>query len=323
MNRLGDANRNQQVLLRKTDEPGTDHDSRVWVMRCTACGSIYGCNSSDGFQRKCPSCQGGAPGNPIPERVNWSREEHIVAFNLYSKIPFGRIHMRNPEVIRLAELIGRTRGSISYKLANFARFDPALQARGIRGAERGARGEEDVWREFNSTPEAVIFEGEQLRARLEGRNIEETLEPAPSEEFIPPGLDREALVRVRVNQSYFRRRVLSAYDFRCCVTGLSQRELLVASHIVPWAQDPTLRLNPKNGLCLNALHDRAFDRGLMFVGEDFRIQFAPRFRKEAEQAGETANWLLGFEAHELILPARFRPDAALLAQHRERWNVAN
>lgn len=319
MQQLGDRNRNSQVLLRKTDAPGTDHNARIWVLRCTLCGAIYGCNSTDGLQRKCPSCQEGMRGNPVPEGVDWSREEHMVAFNLYSKIPFGRIHMRNPEVIRLADLIGRSRGSISYKLANFARLDPALQARGIRGAERGARGEEDIWREFSATPEEVIFEGEQLRARLEGREIEETLTPDAAEEFIPPGLNREALVRVRLNQKFFRSRVLSAYDFRCCVTGLSHPELLVASHIVPWAQDAGLRLNPKNGLCLNALHDRAFDRGLMFVSEDFRIHFAPGFRKEAKQAGENADWLLGFEMRPLILPPRFKPDVTLLALHRERW----
>ncbi len=69
---------------------------------------------------------------------NWAREEHILAFNLYCQIPFSTIHMRNPKLRQLAKLIGRTVGSVSWKLANFARLDPALHARGIRGAERGA-----------------------------------------------------------------------------------------------------------------------------------------------------------------------------------------
>src|SRR6267142_2006807 len=93
---------------------------------------------------------------------NWTREEHILAFNLYNRIPFGKIHMGNPDVIRLAKLLGRTVGAVSYKLTNFARLDPALQARGIRGHEHGAKGEEEVWYEFRDDPEAMAFESETL-----------------------------------------------------------------------------------------------------------------------------------------------------------------
>jgi putative restriction endonuclease len=38
----------------------------------------------------------------------WTREELIIAFNLYCKIPFGKIHNRNPEIIELAKILGRT-----------------------------------------------------------------------------------------------------------------------------------------------------------------------------------------------------------------------
>src|ERR1017187_7225246 len=95
---------------------------------------------------------------------DWTREEHILAFNLYCKIPFGSIHMRNPRIIELAQLLGRSVGSVSFKLSNFARHDPALQARGIRGNEHGAKGEVEVWREFSANPEALAFESERLLA---------------------------------------------------------------------------------------------------------------------------------------------------------------
>jgi putative restriction endonuclease len=62
-------------------------------------------------------------------RRDWTREELIVAFNLYCRIPFGRIHIRNPLVIELAKAIGRTPSAVSRKIANFARLDPALQKR--------------------------------------------------------------------------------------------------------------------------------------------------------------------------------------------------
>src|ERR1043165_629362 len=76
-----------------------------------------------------------------PERELEPRRA-ILAFNLYSQIPFGTIHIRNPKVIELAKLHPRSVGAASWKLANFARLDPALKARGIKGARRGAKGEE-------------------------------------------------------------------------------------------------------------------------------------------------------------------------------------
>jgi putative restriction endonuclease len=244
---------------------------------------------------------------------NWTREEHIIAFNLYSQIPFGRIHMGNPKIIELARLIGRSVGSVSYKLSNFARLDPALQARGIRGSPHGAKGEEEVWREFVDHPEALAYESERLLAERLGKPIEEVAD-IETKDLPPEGLEREATVRVRVNQSFFRRRIISAYEFRCCVTGLAVRELLVASHIVPWAQDAANRLNPRNGLCLNALHDRAFDRGLMWVEENFTVRFSDRLR-QGSKPDDTLAWLTSFEGRQLCLPVKFSPEPKFLSHH--------
>lgn len=248
---------------------------------------------------------------------NWTREEHIIAFNLYCQIPFGRIHMGNPRIIELARLIGRSVGAVSYKLSNFARLDPALQARGIRESEHGAKGEEDVWREFSERPETLAYESERLLAGRLGKPIEEVA-GIETRDLPVEGIEREATVRVRVNQSFFRRRIVSAYEFRCCVTGLAVPELLVASHIVPWAQDTANRLNPRNGLCLNALHDRAFDRGLMVVDDTMHVRFSPRLR---EKSGEGTDWLLAYDGRPLFLTQKFSPDAAFLARHREQWRA--
>jgi len=320
----GDINANGQQLLRVTGAKGNDFNARVWVMKCRRCGEIYGCNGSDAWQRKCPNCQDGAIGLAIPaerEGENWTREEHIIAFNLYNQIPFGSIHMRNPKVIELAAVLGRSVGSVSYKLSNFARLDPTLQARGIRGSQHGSKGEETIWDEFADNPEQLAFESARLLAEHLGRSVEDVSEIVVSD-LPPPGKEREALVRLRVNQGFFRQRVLSAFKFRCCVTGLPIRPLLVASHIVPWADDAANRLNPRNGLCLNALHDRAFDRGMMFVDEELRVRFSARLHDEAAEAGDSADWLLASDGCELILPPKFSPDPVLLAKHRERWCAA-
>src|SRR6266851_9722807 len=95
-------------------------------------------------------------------RRDWSREELIVAFNLYCKIPFGRIHTRNASVIGLAKAIGRTPSAVSWKLANFARLDPALKKRNISGATHGAQVEVEIWNEFSSDWDRLAFESERL-----------------------------------------------------------------------------------------------------------------------------------------------------------------
>lgn len=226
--------------------------------------------------------------------------------------------MGNPQIIELAGLIGRSVGSVSYKLSNFARLDPSLQARGIRGNKHGAKGEEEVWHEFSQHPEALAYESEQLLAARLGKTIEDAAD-INTRDLPVQGIEREAIVRVRVNQSFFRRRIISAYEFRCCVTGMTACELLVASHIVPWAQDIANRLNPRNGLCLNALHDRAFDRGLMWVDENFVVHFDERIYLPTSKLDKGLEWLTSFAGKQLRLPKRFTPDPALLRQHAARF----
>lgn len=80
------------------------------------------------------------------------------------------------EIIRLAELLGRSPNSLSLKLSNFARLDPSLQARGIRGMSHGAKSEAEVWDEFADHSEALAFEGEQLLADRLGKTVEEVAE---------------------------------------------------------------------------------------------------------------------------------------------------
>jgi len=123
------------------------------------------------------------------------------------------------------------------------------------------------------------------------------------------------MVRVRVNQYFFRAAVLSAYDNKCCVTGLAVPELLVASHIVPWATDSKQRMNPRNGLCLNALHDRAFDRGLMFIDEELTVRFREKLLR-FERKSQGLDWLLSYARKPICLPRKFRPDAECLRKHR-------
>src|SRR6185503_11567604 len=157
----------------------------------------------------------------------WSRDELIIAFNLYCKIPFGKIDQRNPVVIALANALGRTPASLSWKLANFARLDPALQSRGIKGASHGSKGEVEVWEEFNNNWDSLAFESERLLAQLTNQSVEE-LNHLDEDELPKEGKERERLVKVRVNQRFFRTTVLASYESRCCITGLAIPSLLSA-----------------------------------------------------------------------------------------------
>jgi putative restriction endonuclease len=211
-------------------------------------------------------------------------------------------------------LLGRKIGSASRKLANFSRLDPVHQARGVSGLPRGAKGEAAVWREFAKDPEALALKCEQLLASRLGQRLEDVAE-IETDDLPQAGIERDAVIKIRVNQSFFRPRILSAYEFRCCVTGLTSRPLLTASHISPWAEDKENRLNPRNGLCLNALHDRAFDRHLMWIENDFVIRFSPHVYTVANNTNESTEWFTRFEGRQLILPRKFAPAPEFLELH--------
>ena len=243
---------------------------------------------------------------------NWSRDELIAAFNLYCKIPFGRIHNRNPEILELADLIGRTASAVSWKLANFARLDPTLQSRGIAGASHGSKGEQEIWDEFNQDWDKLSFESEQVLARLSGKSVEEMANIDVSD--LPLGKERETTVRVRVNQDFFRSSVLAAYSNRCCISGLAIPELLNASHIVPWSVDTRNRVNPRNGLCLNVLHDRAFDRGLLTITPDYNVKLSSSVKK-LHEADAATGFFLRYENARIAMPDKFAPDPGFLEYH--------
>lgn len=245
----------------------------------------------------------------------WTREELIIAFNLYCKIPFGTIHIHNPQIIALAKILGRTPSALSWKLANLASLDPSLKKRNIAGASHGSKMDAEVWNEFNGAWDRLAFESEKLLAQKIGKQVEEISEV---EVFDLPraGKERDAIVKVRVNQSFFRKAVLSAYNFKCCITGLEIPELLNASHIIPWSKDKANQVNPRNGLCLNAIHDRAFDRGLLTIMPDYTIRIS-RSVKKGNVSGAVQDLLLRFDGSEISKPTRFLPDAKFLKYHNK------
>lgn len=244
----------------------------------------------------------------------WTRDELILAMNLYCKLPFGKLHRTNPQVIHLANLIGRTPSSIAYKLVNFASLDPSLQARGIKGASNSSKLDKVIWNEFYNNWEELPFESEKLLSKFERKSIEE-LNNIDSKS-LPKGEERERVVKVRVNQSFFRSSILASYNNTCCVTGIKQSELLVAGHIKPWSQDEKNRLNPRNGIAINALHDKAFENGLMTITTDYKIKISKNLLSN-KKSDSLEKYFWQYDNKDIFLPSKFLPDVKFLKYHNE------
>jgi hypothetical protein len=255
-------------------------------------------------------------------RKDWTDDDLLVAFRLYCRMPFGRLHQRNPEIIELARLMGRTPSSVGMKACNFASLDPVQQARKIKGLANASRGDRQLWEAFQENAEATAAEAEAAYARLIGSDsAADGAEIASEPELVFPTGPTEITrtVRARRVQGFFRAAVLVSYEFRCAISGIAIPELLNASHIIPWRASAERRADPRNGIALHALYDRAFDRGLITFDESCCLVLSPRLKTNAVQrrASEQFRQLFyAMEGKELMHPRRFAPDPEALEYHR-------
>jgi len=243
----------------------------------------------------------------------WSREELILVFNLYLKLPFGKMHKGTPEIIGMAKLLGRTPSSIAMRLSNFASCDPQLQARGVSGLRGGMNQVRPIWDEFYEHQEDLVFESERILAEKEESNLETKYKDLLSDIKDLQGETALCLVKTRVNQHVFRTMVLNNHNSRCCITGFDIPDLLIASHIEPWNANANERLNPHNGLCLNALMDIAFDRGLITVTSEFKVKISPYIEQKSQ--GIVSTYFEQYEHAEIQIPKKFKPSQDFLNYH--------
>jgi len=244
----------------------------------------------------------------------WTREELILALNLYLKLPFGKISHRTPEIIDLAILINRTSDAVSMRLSNFASVDPFHQKRGIKGLTGGRRQVEPIWNEFTTNKEELLFESERILANLERQTIETKFADILLGIENLKGETKIREVKTRVNQNVFRQIVLANYNGKCAITGIDLPDLLVASHILPWSKNEEERLNPENGICLSALYDRAYDKGLIGITEKYQILIS----KELKSNEKKEYYPLTFgnlDGIKLKLPQKYLPKKEFLQFH--------
>jgi putative restriction endonuclease len=244
---------------------------------------------------------------------NWSRNELIASLNLYYKLGFAAVKYTNPKIIELAHIIGRSPSAVAFKLVNFARLDPELQKRGVKGMSHGSKAEEPIWKEFYGKLEELVEVSELLLAKFKGIPLEVS---ASIDTYDLPreGKERKTVVMQRVNQSFFREMILSLYKNTCCITGINNPSILVASHISEWAKDKENRLKPGNGLCLNSLHDKAYEKGLISITPDYKIKVSSILKRE-KKSKPIKDYFLQYENKAITFPNKYQPIKELLELH--------
>lgn len=255
----------------------------------------------------------------MPDRP-WTREEVLLTIGLYCKLPYRKLRQSTPEVRELAILLNRTPSAISKRCCNYVQFDP-VESQRVKGFTRAAKLDKSIWAEINTDWNGFALRSDEVRREFrENQTASFSQGEAftfPTETSFPIGLTKEQIVRVRIGQQFFREAVLTAYNRRCCVTGISHDSLLVASHIKPWKDsDPkTERANPRNGLCLSPLYDKAFDAGLMSVDDQYKIIFSSTVLDSSQQE-ISERFFQFYQGKQLALPERFTPEQQFFEHHR-------
>lgn len=244
----------------------------------------------------------------------WSREELILAFNLYLKLPFGKMHKHTPEIIALANLLGRTPSSIGMRLGNFASCDPYHQQRGVGGLKGGMNQVKPIWDEFFHNQEELVFLSEKILAEKENTSIENKYQELLFDIKDLKGETVTREVKTRVNQSVFREMVLANYATKCAITGIDIPQLLLASHIIPWSKNEEHRLNPENGICLSPLYDKAFDKGIISINQKYEVIFSTSL-KQKNKTGFYQSHFAPIENLKITEPLKYLPRKEFLEYH--------
>jgi putative restriction endonuclease len=130
------------------------------------------------------------------------------------------------------------------------------------------------------------------------------------------GKERLQSIKARIGQKTFRDVILAIYRNRCSLTGIDLRDVNRASHIIGWAERSDTRMDPRNGICLSATYDAAFDRKLITFDDGYRLVLSKSIRDRVP-SDTLKHHFLSKEGQQLELPARFHPLKEYLEHHRK------
>src|SRR5882724_2489567 len=151
----------------------------------------------------------------------WTRDELLIALNVYHKLSFGQLHARNPVIIEVARKLGRAPASLAMKLCNLASLDPAMQMRGVRGLSGASELDREMWDDFHAHLDARVPQSEEAFRHLFTRDTDAEVELVKTQGvrvrrrpmLEPPKSPTELLLptKVRRGQQYFRQMILNAF----------------------------------------------------------------------------------------------------------------
>lgn len=126
-------------------------------------------------------------------------------------------------------------------------------------------------------------------------------------------LDKYAEQKIRGSEhQQFAQQVKLNYQYKCAITGISNKIFLVASHIVPWSVDEKQRKNPNNGICLSSLLDKAFDSGHITFDPKLKLKVALKAKSDLI----LYEYLYKFEGAKLNIGRQHQPEEKFLEWHR-------
>ena len=210
----------------------------------------------------------------VDDRRLWTEDETLFLFKIFLTEPVQSLPVSSPRIQELARTLNRKPGSIHRKLADIYSNEPSYIESG-RKQTNCAKLVSEIWNDLYSDCESTMKRMDVAYESVTGLDNGEII----IDYDISPGLDVPVEATRRKGQQVFRLRVAHNFEYRCCITGIAIPCLMVASHIKAWSEStPKERTDPGNGLYLNRLHDCLFDRHMMTVDEDMRIEYADSLR---------------------------------------------
>jgi len=131
------------------------------------------------------------------------------------------------------------------------------------------------------------------------------------------GRDAVREMKCRVNQKVFHDIIFNIYGNTCCITCIDIPAVNRASHILGWAESEHTRMDPRNGLCLSATYDAAFDRHLISLDEDFRLLIS-RDIKDYFSSAVVQTYFHDRHGQKINMPKHFSPLQSYLQSHRAK-----
>lgn len=219
---------------------------------------------------------------------NWTEEEDILALCLYYELPTSKHDKNTPEVKALASLLGRSVGSVVFKLGNLKALDSTQTGTGF---VHGAKMDKRVWDKYLDNPFDLFNKKNEILSEV---YASENVADITPEHILPESEtdkllneidftseDKFKLQTWRDRQWAFRASLMKGYNEQCCLSGIRNPDFLVASHIIPWAIDKGNRINPRNGILLNVFLDKAFDKGYITVkSTDYSVMLSSHISDE-------------------------------------------